>query len=278
MTYRPDAARYQQLVYGGPTGPFDCTAWVAAWLVDAHTLGKTKTTGRAIRLASSEPIPDPDSPGLNEPQVDAAAYRVTAGKVNLTLGGTWTPTMDVQKATTWVLNGRPVEVQVNRGQLIDLLPALGALNGFRGGHAIGVITNGGTPWIFDPLAKIYIPATFAIIWRAAGALDTGSHTLGHGYANVLAARDIIPSSYHVDIDPGHFNVYRTDAQGHIAQVKAASVAHKTTRLVERRTQLWFPAFKSYRNVARLIEGALAKTEYHWINLDSKGVHYRETLP
>ncbi len=83
MTYLPHVLDYQQLPLGGPTGKYDCTAWMAAWLTDAHTSGATKITGRQVRLASNEPVPDPDSPGLNLGQVDTATRKLTGGKVDL---------------------------------------------------------------------------------------------------------------------------------------------------------------------------------------------------
>ena len=75
VVYRPKFAN--QIRDGGPTGPYDCTAWSCAFAIDRATLGGVKVTGRQLRLASNEPRPDPASPGLNLTQVTSAAFRLT---------------------------------------------------------------------------------------------------------------------------------------------------------------------------------------------------------
>jgi len=279
--YRPPAIQFQQLELGGATGRFDCTAWTGAWLANADSCGTIDITGRAVRLASSEPKPDDWSPGLNFPQVDAAVYRVTSGRVNLTLGGAaegrpWSPTTSSSKAQQWALNGRPIGVQINRGVLIDYEPDLGAADDFRGGHAIGVKVIKGAPWVFDPLVRIYIPVTWTNLWRAASRLQNAG--LSAGRVNILAARDIVPSSYRVKIDgPARFSAYKV-TNGVITGIRAASVGSDVTRRCTRRESIWFPAHKSYRNVVRLLEGYLATTDYPYISTDADPVTYVEVLP
>lgn len=164
MTYRPDITRYQQLVYGGPTGPYDCAAWSGAILVDAHTQGKRKTTGRIIRLATDEPVPDPRSPGLNLPQVDAAVRKVTSIDLE-------TITLKRGAAQFRIADGRWGHVQVLRSVLVDR--GLGGGNGFRGGHSITVHAIAGIPYIGDPLVARYLRATWDPIWDAAEAFSDG---------------------------------------------------------------------------------------------------------
>jgi len=91
LSYLPDITRYQQLLQGDPYGAFNCTAYAAAWITDAHTAGKTLLTGREVRAHTNEPVPDPNSPGLNLPQVDWSVIGLTGGKVNLDTR-IWIPT------------------------------------------------------------------------------------------------------------------------------------------------------------------------------------------
>ena len=192
MTYTPDIRRYQQLVYGGATAGVDCTAWGGALCTDAHTQGAIKLTGRQIRLASSEPVPDHASPGLNVGQVDAAIYKLTGGKVNL---DTLDP-REVGRQTVRgrVIGGRWVNLAVKRGVLVDR--GYGGSNGFRGAHDITVHCNPGddTPVIGDPLVPYYIRST----WDAV--LDAAQAVTASGYIFCSFTRDLIPE-YHCPIKP-----------------------------------------------------------------------------
>lgn len=168
MTYLPDITKYQQLVYGGATGNVDCTSWSAAILVDAHSQGAMKTTGRAIRLHTDEPVPDPRSPGLNLPQVDEAVLAVTANRINLdTLVGS--RSLSRAEVQARIIDGRWATIQVNRGVLVNR----GFLDGFRGGHAFTVHAVDGVPVIGDPLTPHYVRASWDAIFDAAEALTGG---------------------------------------------------------------------------------------------------------
>ena len=192
MTYTPDIKRYQQLVYGGPTGSVDCTAWGGALVTDAHTQGATKLSGRAIRLASSEPTPDPGSPGLNVGQVDAAIYRLTKGRVNLDTPDPRDPSRDSIKRH--LIAGRWANIAVNRGVLVSR--GYGGSNGFRGSHDITLHCRPGdpTPIIGDPLVPYYIRSSWDAVLDAAQAV-TASGLLFLSYT-----RDLIPE-YHCPIKP-----------------------------------------------------------------------------
>lgn len=181
MTYVPDIADYQQLHNGDPYGRFDCTAWSAALVTDAHTQGKTKLTGTQVRAATDEAVPDPASPGLNLPQVDRAIYDLTRQAVNLDtrLG------MARLNAQTLIVDGRWAIVQVNRGILV----ARGFLEGFSGGHALTVHAReiDAQPVLGDPLVGHYVRCTWDALWDAAGALINRP-----SQANVSLTRDLTP--------------------------------------------------------------------------------------
>jgi hypothetical protein len=186
MTYYPDPARYQQLDNGDPYGPFDCTAWSAAYAYDAHTAGTHRTTGTKVRAESNEPKPDPRSPGLNLPQVDQSIMRISGDKVDL---DTHLP-IGIGYAQTKITDGRYAILQVNRGILVA--NGYGGGSGFSGGHAIAVSFRVGRPVIFDPLVRNVQRASWNVLWHACGSLWIGQRTLGYGNAFASFTRDVTP--------------------------------------------------------------------------------------
>jgi hypothetical protein len=64
------------MVASDPYGKFNCTAYAAARAIDAATLGGLKIDGETIRALSNEPVPNPDSPGLNIAQVVAVSKKL----------------------------------------------------------------------------------------------------------------------------------------------------------------------------------------------------------
>ena len=181
----PDPRDYQQLQGGDPNGGVNCTAYGAAWLVGA---AGGKTTGRKIRAATNEPKPDPKSPGLNLPQVDAAVRKLTPFDFDTRLGD------PVSDAEARVRDGRWAEVQVIRGILVD--HGMGGGASFRGPHAVTVHVEPGdpTPIIGDPLVPEYIRGSWGTLWTAAAAIA------GAGRVNAMFTRDLIPD-YTVSIHP-----------------------------------------------------------------------------
>ena len=275
-SYRPSPAHYYQLAEPH-TGRYDCTAYVAAWLADFETSGATKLTGRAVRLASTEPIPDPASPGLSLSQVDAAVLKLTHQSVNLQLGGTFRARTKAATAQAWATAGRPVEIQVNRASLFPAVPALRAVSTFPGSHAMGLFVDEGKPMLMEPLSRQrYFPAPWSAIWKACGDLSTGPGArVGQGDAFILAARDVVPMRYEVDIDTGRtFSAYKV-VDGTIVGHRSASVPRNTSRKCGRRQRYHYPVQKSDRTVVELLEGALAQTDYRWVSVDAPNIHYRE---
>jgi hypothetical protein len=181
--YIPDPLRYQQLGNGDPYGGYNCTAWGAAFRVDAHSKGSIKTTGTQVRAHSDERRPDPSSPGLNLGQVDAAVIDITNGRVNLDTRAQERslPRSEIQ----WrIVDGRFCGLSVNRGVLVNR----GWASGFTGAHDITIFVREGfpnNPVMFDPLVKTLRPVSWDAAFDAAESL-----TPGHIYAQFT--RDATP--------------------------------------------------------------------------------------
>jgi hypothetical protein len=139
--YKPQHKR--QLGPGsGPTGKYDCTAWSAAMAIDRATLGGTDVTGRQVRLASNEPYPDPDSPGLHLGQVVDVAFKWHVDLENRS-GAPWSAVLQALKA------GRGVILQGDYDQLVGF----SCQATFKGDHAVYVnhITGDDDLYWMDPL-------------------------------------------------------------------------------------------------------------------------------
>lgn len=166
----PDIQDYQQLVYGGPTGPVDCTCWGAAVCCHAHSRGAIRVTGRQVRLASNEAVPDPRSPGLNVQQADDAVVKLTGGKVDF-----YTPipgTYGRVGARDRLIDGQWLNLAVKRSVLVDR--GYGGSSGFRGAHDITVhIRHTDLMGIIgDPLVPYYYVAPLDVIFDAAQAVTS----------------------------------------------------------------------------------------------------------
>lgn len=223
MTYVPDIRAYQQIPLGGATGYADCTAWSAAILVDAHTQGAVKTTGRAIRLRTDEPVPDAASPGLNLPQVDEAALEITTARGRPVDLDTRVQLRSLSRSEIRfrITDGRWATVQVMRNVLVNR----GFLSGFRGGHALTVHTNAGqpdVPVIGDPLVPNYVRCSWDAIFDAAEAL-----TGGRIYAQFT--RDLTPD-YVMSIPEGQpFRRFHLNDNGRIVRTSWHESSSNVTR-------------------------------------------------
>jgi hypothetical protein len=254
MTYIPDPTRFQQLVLGGATGPVDCTAWAGAWVVSAHTQGTTYLSGRSIRLASSEPVPDPASPGLNDEQVDAAIYRLTSGRVDLdTVRG-----LSRSQVQARVIDGRWVSLAVKRSVLVDR----GLLTGFRGAHRITVHARSidNAPVIGDPLVAHYVVGSWDAVSDACQAV-TPSGTIFAQFS-----RDLTPD-YQVVIHPAAgytaraFWRYHLDGAGNITGRTRASTGGFTARCTR---PVYHPS--SLPNMARrLVQLTTGSRKGYWVD-------------
>jgi hypothetical protein len=195
----------------GATGGVDCTAHSASNAIDHATCGKRTPGGRAIRLHSSEPKPDPSSPGLNLSQVAAVARNVYGVNLDIHTGGrkvTWEEYERRRNA------GQGAIIQVNYGPIADSKYDAG--RGFRGGHAMFESIHG----TYDPLADGRASGVFrhdgsvydrGVIKRAAGSLIIGSAApgpikVGFGFIWAAFTRDVVPG-YFARVPEGQFWAY-----------------------------------------------------------------------
>jgi hypothetical protein len=219
MTYAPDITDYQQL-REPITGNVDCTAYCGAILVDAHTQGKTKTTGRAVRVHSDEARPDPASPGLNLPQVRDSVLEITAGKVSLDTK-VQSQALNRAQVQAMIVDGRWGTLQLIRGVLVTR--GFGAGSDFRGGHAETVHVLPGepdVPVLGDPLVPHYIRASWDAVFDAAEAFAR-PFTPGRVYAQFT--RDLTPD-YRVAIPMPRFVQYVLNAKGHIVKRRGHNIS------------------------------------------------------
>lgn len=196
--------RYQQLPEP-ITGDVDCTAWAFALAAYIDSDGTWSLTGRQVRLASNEPKPDPDSPGLNLPQADAAVFALTRGAVNLDVRVgrlAVTPT----EADRRLRAGQWAVIQVQRGIL--RAAGIGLRNRFAGGHAavLGFHQTKKRFVLGDPLIDLWEDVNVAAVWRACAAIA------GAGRANMAFTRDVFtaeprPLRYSAVFERGSFWVY-----------------------------------------------------------------------
>lgn len=103
------APHLRQLVSSDPYGKYNCSAVCLARATDAATLGGVKVTGRLVRELSSEPVPDPSSPGLNIGQLVAVSRKLRVPIVDRT-GWSWSELVAVLDA---VGPGRRVIAQLD---------------------------------------------------------------------------------------------------------------------------------------------------------------------
>lgn len=210
VTYIPDPRDYQQIRLGGITGPVDCTGWGGAFRVDAHTKGQIKTTGRALRLNSDEPVPDKNSPGLTLGQVDEAIIKVTHGRVDLDTRAQGRA-ISRKEATFLIKDGRFMGASLRRGVLVDR----GFVHGFSGSHDATFFVRDTEPdqlLMFDSL----VPYIVRVSWDAA--FDACESLTGIGQIYAQFTRDLTPD-YHVRIPYGQeFAQFFLDANGKITRV------------------------------------------------------------
>lgn len=148
-----------QRVATDPYWQFNCSAYSAAMLAnDSVVGGLVGITGRFIRSKSSEPVPDPGSPGLNIGQIRS----VLTGLHIPTEDATGRPRVDVVAA---LRDQRRVGIQLDYGEL----GAYRAQPNGDFGHMIVLYAraSNGDLWGSDPLAKAPKRYPEDIIFNAA---------------------------------------------------------------------------------------------------------------
>lgn len=195
-------ANGSQLMQGGSTGPDDCTAWATRVVIATATCGKQVPSGRTIRLKSSEPVPDPKSPGLNLVQV-ANVAKLYGVQLEVRISYNSVPWSEYEQRR---LDGEPTILQVSyraiNASKYDASPA------FYGNHAIAETTHA----TYDSLADgrragiwkwdgtVY-PRT--LIQAAAAELNTGTPGLvSHPRPGTVWAAfgpDVVPNLWGPDV-------------------------------------------------------------------------------
>jgi hypothetical protein len=268
---KPDPHHYQQLVPGTPTSSYDCTAYTAAWCCEIYSCGADKYTGRQVRLASNEPVPDPRSPGLNFPQVDAAVYKLSRGGVNLALE----VGVSFDLARKQAIQGRRIGFQIKRQAIVSA--GKGGPSTFSGGHAVGAIyTPDGRLLYYDPLVPYYQEITWSLLKVACGQLDLGNGSQrGFGLANVLATRDVVPYAYHVRFD-GHesFWAYKLNSKGEISGRKSVRFRANTGAPCHRKAWHGWPGHTG-RTLTKVDSPPLVRMGYPYVSVLQAAVHYQE---
>jgi hypothetical protein len=204
-----------QLLTGGVTGPVDCSAHSCSDAIDHATCGQRDPGGRAIRLASSEPIPDRRSPGLNLPQVADVARRVYGVYLDVHVGSRKVSWAEYERRRN---AGQGAIIQVNYAPIADSRYDAG--RGFRGGHAMFESIHA----TYDPLADGRAAGVFrhdgtvydrGLMKRAAGALVIGQRAdgspirVGFGYVWAAFTRDVVPA-FRASVPAGEFWAYAVD--------------------------------------------------------------------
>jgi len=254
--FHPTHQAQLTLQFGGKFGRFNCTACSAGMVGQAHTCGASLFTGAQIRAASTEATPDPKSPGLNLPQVDAALFKLSGGKINLDTRIHY-PFAEFQRR---IIEGEQAILQINRGVFIDTGNGHG--NTFRGGHAIAVGKDSVTLWADDPLTGRF-PTQWEDLRQSAGRLivkDDGT-IAGLGFVYASFSQDITKTvTWKATIHPtgGATRVafwrYFVDSSGRITRRVSASTGGFSASCTSPRSYPW-PSKSLRKSLVKLTTGA-----------------------
>lgn len=187
---RPSSYQYQ-LQSGDPWGGVNCAAYCLSEGLDFDSCGAIQTTGAMVRALSSEPIPDPRSPGLHHGQLRDVASK---WGVPLTLLS-GVPFAEVEDALT---AGHGILLAVNYKEIRPT--SFSGQRSFYGNHELLVMPG---LFTFDPLAdgrvsngtRVYKgPGVYpvSLLRRAAGDFVTRYGSTGRvlerlGYGRAVAA-------------------------------------------------------------------------------------------
>lgn len=247
-----------QLAMGGSTGPYDCTAWAASRAIGHSTCGAKLPSGRNIRLLSNEPIPDPNSPGLNLPQVQDVAWDDYGVWLDVRIGARKVTWGEYEKRRN---AGQGAIIQVRYAAIADSKYDAG--RGFRGNHAIfetvhatyDSLADGRYTGCFRYNGTVY---TREILKTAAGQLDTGGGTRpGYGYVWAAFTRDVIPD-YRASVPAGSFYAY-TVVNGVVESKRLRTTGGFSATCTPPRSYRWKNDASKTSTLVRLTSGSRAGT-------------------
>jgi hypothetical protein len=236
-----------QITQGGTTGPYDCTAHSASDAIDFATCGAKDPGGRTIRLLSSEPVPDPASPGLKLAQVAEVAIEHYGVYLDVRTGA---------RAVTWDeyerrrKGGQGAIVQVSYAPIAATkYDAFGST--FFGGHAMfesvhatydpGADGRRTGIWKFD--GTVY---PRELMKRSAGLLDIGTRSVGYGLVWAAFTRDVIPD-FKASVPAGYYHRFYI-SNGRIVDRDRLRTGGFSADCSPPRLFWWPAAGKSYRLV------------------------------
>lgn len=245
------------------TGRFDCGAYSGAMNGDAHSKGALVFTGRQVRLATDEPIPDRLSPGLNQRQVDEALYKLSKGAIDVDTryNAPWTLAESFLRAGKWL------HVSVIRQVLVD--------HGNRGGNSFGgahgVLLGFDQVLrefvLADPLVAFWQVTTSAIVRQAAAEFLTRNGVGAPAGFYGSFSRDVwtptgaivAPPSYSIRFEGDvSFFAYRVGADLRIDPVRETiRFEHDTSAPSSAPRQYYYPAIHANRRLVRITRGTLA---------------------
>lgn len=171
-----------QLTSGDKYGSYNCAAYCLAKGLEFDSCGDIIITGARVRQLSSEPVPDPRSPGLHHGQLAGAAAKFGI-RLDLLAGAPWDEVVDAYTA------GHGVLLAVN---YVPIRPtSFSGQRTFYGNHELLVLP---VRYTYDPLCDGRLsggrrvfrgPAVYpeSLLREAAGAFRLSSGTrLGNGRA------------------------------------------------------------------------------------------------
>ena len=196
--YLPKIQFQNPVLSDDPYGWSGCTAYAAGMAGDFDTCGQTVLSGKRVRQLSSEPIPDPASPGLNLRQVDDALNRYGID-LETRYRLPWADFVrKIEKGEGAILQGatgpflstpfRSTSGDINHAIFVP--PGWGAMDPAADGRRPGIHRYDGRPYPKD------------LLRRFAGHLLVGSTRLGNGYVYAAFTRDR-RSTWYVQIGPNH---------------------------------------------------------------------------
>ncbi len=171
-----------QLTSGDRYGSYNCAAYAFAKGIEFDTCGAVRITGARVRQLTSEPIPDPRSPGLHHGQLRDVAAKFGV-RLELLQGAPWDEVEDAgrDRAVLLALNYRPIRYTSFSGQRT-----------FGGNHEMLMLPERFT---YDPLcdgrisngARVFRgPAIYprTLLMQASGDFVTRYDSLGRAIARL----------------------------------------------------------------------------------------------